>query len=62
MRTEWHLEFEIKGWQIILGATLLSFGFSILFHVWGDFGFHIVVGPFALIIDGPNVPKVQVVE
>lgn len=62
MTTEWHITWKVKRWRITLGFSLVAIGVSLLFHVWGDFGGHIVIGPLALIIEGPGVPQIGYVE
>ena len=49
----------IKSWRVTVAFSLIAIGISLLFHVWGDFGGHLVIGPFALIVEGPNVPNVE---
>jgi hypothetical protein len=59
MRSERHKTWVIRGWRITVGASIVAFGISLVFHVWGDFGGHIIIGPFCLIVEGKNVPEIR---
>lgn len=45
---------NVGSWQITAGWSLVCFGLCFLFHCWGDFGGHIVIGPFCFMVDRPQ--------
>lgn len=51
------ISFRLGKWNVHLSSSLEAFGLAVLFHCAGHFGGHIVLGPFALIVEHDNTTK-----